>query len=316
MTPSTLFSATLAALALFGGARAQAPDPLMDDLVEPALAWRASKDVVYRASDAPSWEAGSTLGVGKEWMIGPGFLSLDGQVGVAIQEFQIDSGWNLVPELSAGWNVGRLSLDGWGWGLRDDVDWSDYGGGSSIGWSLSDPSSSGGRWSTSLSGSLSEASGSALGLSLRRSSNGERWSTRLSLSASRLWDADLSIPTSTNPRRNLSIRDVADQWQGRLGAGVDRNWHDFAAGAGIAADVRNFEIDPTVSSSTSRRGKGRTSATSGWTGTVDPSASLSWTPGTWEVALTSGYTLEAQTGSGQIEPTATLWTSLSISKSW
>ncbi len=316
MTPSTLSSATLAVLALFGGTRAQAPDPLLDDLVEPAFAWRASKDVVYRASDAPTWEAGSTLGVGKEWMIGPGFLSLDGQVGIAIQEFQIDSGWNLVPELSAGWNVGRLSLDGWGWGLRDDVDWSDYGGGSSIGWSLSDPATSGARWSTSLSGSLSEASGSSLGLSVRRSSNGERWSSRLSLSASRLWDADLSIPTSSNPRRLQVQSDVADQWQGRLSAGLDRNWQDLSAGVGLATDVRAFELDPTLSVSRNSRGKRGSEATTGWTGTVDPSATLSWTPGTWEVSLTSGYTLEAQTGSGQVEPTATLWTSLSTSKSW
>jgi outer membrane usher protein FimD/PapC len=315
MKPSILPTTTLATLVLFGGGALQAQDPLLDDL-EPALVWTAAKNVVYRASETPTWEAGSTLGAGKEWIVGPGFLSLNGQVGFAVQEFQIDSGWSLVPELSAGWNVGRLSLDGWGWGLRDDVEWSDYGGGSSVGWSLSDPATSGARWSTALSGSLSEASGSSLGLSLRRSSNGERWSTRLSLSANRLWDADLSIPTSSNPRRSLVQSDVADQWQGRLSAGLDRNWHDLSAGIGLATDVRAFEIDPTLTANRNARSKRSSQSTTGWTGTADPSASLSWTPGTWEVSLTSGYTLEAQTGSGQLEPTATMWTSLSTSKSW
>ena len=315
MTPSTIPSATLAALAFLGGAPLHAEGPLLDDL-KPAFVWRTSKDVVYRASDTPTWEAGSSLGLGKEWLVGPGFLAVDGQVGFAVQEFQIDSGWSLVPELSAGWNVGRLSLDGWGWGLRDDVEWSDYGGGSSIGWSLSDPSREGAAWSTALSGSLSEASGSALGLSLRRSTRGDRWSTNLSMAARRLWDADLSIPTTTNPRRSLVQSDVADQWQGQFGASVDRNWRDLGAGVGVAADVRSFEIDPAVSSSTSRRGKGGSSATTGWTGTVDPSATLSWTPGTWAIELTSGYTLEVQPTSGAIEPAATAWTSLSTSKSW
>lgn len=315
MKSSTLPSATLAVLTILSGARVQARDPLLDDF-ESAFAWRASKDVVYRASDAPTWEAGSNIGVGKEWLAGPGFLSMDAQVGLAVQEFQIDSGWSIAPELSAGWNVGRLSLDGWGWGLRDDLEWSDFGGGSSVGWSLSDPGSTAARWSTSLSGSLSEASGSALGLSLRRSSYGEQWSTNLSLSARRLWDADLSIPSSTNPRRQQVSSDVADQWQGQFGAGLDRNWQDLSAGVGLSADVRAFEIDPTLSVRRTPRGKRTSDATTGWSGTVDPSASLSWTPGTWEVALTSGYTLEAQTGSGQVEPTATLWTSLSTSKSW
>lgn len=315
MTSSILPSATLAALVLFGGVRIQAQDPLLDDL-EPVLVWTASKDVVYRSSEAPTWEAGSSLGVGKEWFAGPGSLSLNGRMGFAVQEFQIDSGWSLVPELSAGWNVGRLSLNGWGWGLHDDVEWSDYGGGSSVGWSLSDPATSGARWSTSLSGSLSEASGSSLGLTLGRFSNGELWSTRLSLSANRLWDADLSNPTATNPRRSLVQSDVADQWQGRLSAGLDRNWHDLSAGIGLAADVRAFELDPTLTASRNPRSKRSSESATGWTGTVDPGASISWTPGTWEVSLTSGYTLEAQTGSGPVEPTATLWTSLSTSKSW
>lgn len=315
MTPSNIPSATLATLALFAGAPLHAEDPLLDDL-EPALVWRASKDVVYRASDAPTWEAGSTLGLGKEWIVGPGFLAVDGQVGMAIQEFQIDSGWSLVPELSAGWNVGRLSLDGWGWGVRDDLEWSDFGGGSSIGWSLSDPSREGAAWSTALGGSLSEASGSALGLSLRRAAHNERWSTSLSLGLRRLWDAELAIPTSTNSRRKLVTSDVADQWQGQFAAKLDRNWRDLGAGVGIAADVRNFEKEPSLSMSSKSRGKGGSSATTGWTGTVDPSASLSWTPGTWAIELTSGYTLEAQPTSGAIEPTATAWTSLSTSKSW
>lgn len=290
-------------------------DPLLDE-PEPVLAWSLSKDVSYTASSTPTWEAANRVAASHDFAIGSGTLELGGSLGALIDDFQLDSAWSLEPGASVGWTSGRLSLEGWGWGLWNDLGWTDEGGGSSAAWLLGSPDAPGARWSASVHGWLSGNSGSAMGLGISRRSHGERWSTRLSLTARRLWDVESVPQRPSGVRQSLPMTATTDQWQTLVQAGVDRNWQHVSAGVGIDLDAR--ASDAVATTSRSGRGKGASSTSSAfrYSGTLDPYATLSWSPGAWSFTLTSGYTTELQRSKDGIEPIYTPWTSVGTSVDW
>ena len=291
-------------------------DPLLDE-PEPFAQWRVSKEASYTASTSPTWEAATWVGASKEFVPWGNSLTLDGSLGFLTDDFQLDSAWNLEPKASATWSRGRLSLEGGTWGLWSDLGWTDEGGGTDLSWLLTDPASIGPGWKTGVHGWISEHSGSAVGLNLSRRTNGEKWSTDHAVTVRRLWDVDAAKQRPGSVRKTISTANTTDQWQALFQSKVDKNWKDLSFGVGMDLDLR--ASDASAMTSQGSMGKGRMASSTPstqYTGTIDPFADISWTPGTWGFTLTTGWSTDVQQTKGSIEPTSTFWTAVAASKSW
>jgi len=306
---SILAIAALASPPLF------ALDPLMDE-PESFAEWRISKELSYVASSTPTWEAASWVGGSKEIEFGENALNLDGSMGFLADDFQLDSAWNLEPKGSATWSMGRLSIEGWGWGLWNDLGWTDEGAGSDLSLLLTDPDKSVAQWKSGVHGWISRNSGSAMGLSLSRTTHRNAWSTSLALTARRLWDVDAAVQRPGSMRRTTTTN-TADQWQALFQSGLDRNWSSVSVGIGLDIDLRASDVGEM--STQSPMGKGRMSNSSTgyqYTATADPSANVSWTPGSWSFTVTTGWSTDVRQAKGSFQPSASFWTSTVASKSW
>jgi len=316
MKTTAAFLKPILALAALASQPILAFDPLMDE-PEPFAQWKISKEVSYTASNSPTWEAASWFGASKEVGLGETSLNLDGSIGFLADDFQLDSAWNLEPKASATWSRGRLSLEGWGWGLWNDLGWTDEGGGTNLSWLLTDPAAIGSSWRTGVHGWISENSGSAVGLNLSRRSVGDKWSTGFAFTARRLWDVDATQQRPGSVRRAMSSTSTTDQWQALVQTNLDRNWKSVSAGVGLDLDLRASDASAMTSQNSMGKGKMSTSSSSfQYTGTVDPYADVSWTPGTWAFTVTTGWSTDVQQTKGSIQPTSTLWTAVAASKSW
>lgn len=290
-------------------------DPLMDE-ADPSVRWHASKGLAYSGSENPTWQASSWLGASKEFELREGFVEGNGSMGFRADDFQLDSAWNVEPRLSARYTNGRLALEGRGWGLWNDLGWSDAGGGADASWILGSPDAKGASWESGLHGWTSGNSGSAIGASLSRTSEAGPWSTGLTLSARRLWDADADLSARGSLQRTAALASTADQWQALFQGRLDRNWRHISAGIGADLDVRALESVTTAASG--RVGKGRSAATSAFAyqATASPFATLAWRHAAWSLAFASGTTTEVQLSKGGTSPTTTAWSSFDAGVSW
>lgn len=291
-------------------------DPLLDD-AEPFATWTLSKDASYTASSAPTWEMETRLAASKDVALEASSWTLEGSLGFLADDFQLDTAWNLEPRLAASWSKGRLSLEGDGWGLWNDLGWTDEGGGAGATWLVNEPAADQATWKTGVHGWTSEHAGSAIGASVWRHSVGGAWSNGFSTTVRRLWEVDATRAFPGSLRRSASSSAVSDQWQALVQGNVDRNWRTWSAGLGLDLDLRAVDAETSAAASAMGRGK-RTSANASfpYTATLDPSASVSWKSADWGLAATLGSSVDVQRGNGSITPATTFWTSVSATRSW
>ena len=315
MNPRSLHALELVAASAFAPQTLMAFDPLMDE-PEPTATWRLYKEVSYTDGTAPAWQANSWASASREFAVGSTTLELEGAMGFLTQDFQLDTAWNLEPKMSATWSRERLSLEGWGWGLWNDLGWTDEGGGANLSLQLSGMGGDAPVWKTGIHGWTSENSGSAFGIGASRVSNGPRWTSGVTLVGRRLLEVATASPRPGGMRQVQTRSAVADQWQVLLQTSIDRNWKAISAGVGLDLDGRAIESDATSMQGSMGRGSASKMGGTRYTGTIDPYASVAWTPGTWGIVATVGWSTDLQQTKGAVSPVSTLWSSISTSKSW
>lgn len=290
-------------------------DPLMDE-PDPSVRWHASKGLAYSGSENPTWQASSWIGASRELELREGFVEGNASLGFRADDFQLDSAWNVEPRLSARYANGRFALEGHGWGLWNDLGWSDAGGGADASWLLGPRVAAGALWKSGLHGWTSGNSGAAIGASLSRTSDAGPWSTGLTLGARRLWDADADLSSRGNLQRTAAFASTADQWQVLFQSSLDRNWQHISAGIGADVDLRALESVSMVASGRIGKRRSASSSSLAYQATASPFATLSWTPGAWSLTFTSGTTTKVQLSQGGAAPATTVWSSFDAGVSW
>jgi hypothetical protein len=316
MHSPTEMSKWIVALTALGSSPLRAFDPLLDE-PEPFATWNLSQEVSYTASAEPTWETATWFGAAKDFVFEAGSLNLAPSMGILTDDFQLDSAWNLEPKVGATWSKGRFALEGWGWGLWNDLGWTDEGAGSEVSWHLTDPESRDASWKTGVHGWTSGNSGSAIGAGVSRNSKGEAWSSGFSTTLRRLWDVDASRERPGAVRTNVSTSNLADQWQALLQTSLERNGKNLSAGLAVDLDLRATDADVSpATSSTGKGGRASGSSSTQYTSTLDPYATLSWTPGNGSLDVAAGWSVDLERTKGSVEPVSTFWMSVSLGWSW
>lgn len=313
MNPRAIHAIGLVAASALAPQAISAFDPLMDE-PEPAASWRLLKELSYADGVDPAWEASSWASASREFDLGAASMEMEGAMGFLTQDFQIDSAWNLEPKVSATWSWGRLSSEGWGWGLWNDLGWSDEGGGANLSWRISAMEEGEPVWKTGIHGWTSENSGSAVGIEASRVSEGPRWTTGFAFAGRRLLDVATASPRPGGMRRTTGST-VADQWQALIQTSLDRNWRKMSAGVGLDLDARAVESDAAATPGSKEKGGASRTGTR-YAGTIDPYASVSWTPGSWNFAVAAGWSTGLQQAKGAVATVPSLWSSVSTGVSW
>lgn len=194
-----------------------------DPLVDPAPRWSTSlrQSASWTESADPSWAHTTSLKTRREVDSDPAFLTdIHAGVDVLGADFQFDSLWGVQP--TAGISAGLEGIDARldAWALYTEEEWSDAGASLDLTHELLDE----GELSLEAFalGSISENSGSEAGVGLRYGLWSSSFNLDASLSASRLFDADISSVTRVTGKRAVTTNPVGDQWAFRFepGAGV------------------------------------------------------------------------------------------------
>lgn len=292
-------------------------DPLVDEEEASPFSWSVGEDITWIPDSDPAWQAESWAAASYDQALGGGMLSTGANLAWLVEDFRFDSGWSLQPRLSTAWTRDRLGLSGSVWGLVDQEEWIDQGASGTATWRLTKPGSEGAAWKTSLTGWISEASGSGIGMALARSTGGD-WSTSQSVALRYLLDVDLATTAASSKKTIVKAgTTTGDQWQLLLHADVSREWETVSAGPGLDIDLRVYDAS-TTRTTMSGKGKGMSSSagtTTMTTESVDPYGQISWTPGSWTFSVLSGWTFEFR--KAKLSSTSGgFWSQVSVGYDW
>jgi hypothetical protein len=220
-------------------------------LVDPAPAWSSSlrQSASWTESADPAWAHTTSLKTRREVDSDPAFLTdIHAGVDVLGAGFQFDSLWGFQPTGGVSARLAGLDAGLDAWALYTEEEWSDAGASVDLTRELLDE----GELSLEAIafGSISENSGSEAGVGLRYGLWSSSFSLDASLSASRVFDADLSSVTRLTGKRAVATDLVGDQWAFRFepGAGVR-----FGSG-GIGFDIPMAALRSEVATVSMKKG--------------------------------------------------------------
>lgn len=289
-------------------------DPLVDEDDASPFSWSLGEDATWTPGTDPNWQTESWAAATYGRALGGGMLSTGANLAWQVDDFRFDSGWSIQPKLTALWSRNRLGLTGSVWGLASSENWVDQGASGTAAWRLTEPGTEGAAWKTSLTGWVSDASGSGVGAGLARSTAGN-WSTSQSVALHYLLDVDVAT-TAGSGRKMIQKAGTttADQWQLLLHADISRDWETVSAGPGVDVDLRAYDATSTKMS-TSGKGKGKSASGTTTTESVDPFGQISWTPGSWTFSILSGWTFDFQK-TKLSSTTGGFWSQVSVGYDW
>lgn len=222
-----------------------------DPLVDPAPAWSGSlrQSASWTESADPAWAHTTSLKARREVDSDPAFLTdIHAGVDVLGAGFQFDSLWGIQPTGGISADLGGIDARLDAWALYNEEEWSDAGASLDLSHELLDE----GELSLEALafGSIAENSGSEAGIGLRYGLWSSSFNLDASLSASRLFDADLSSVTRLTGKRAVTTDLVGDQWAFRFepGAGVR------IGGGGIGFDIPMAALRSELTTTSMKKG--------------------------------------------------------------
>lgn len=312
----TFVPPALAFLAATGLSFAQ--DPAFEE-EESSLGARVAQSASWSEDADPAWYHATSASVA--WMPAANELGVDElRAGVDLigSDFQFDSLWALEPNAGISWSRGIASVDVNGWGSLNGGDsLTDMGADAELSFLVAqiDPD----LYFLSLSGSISDASGSEAGVGARWSRTTGRYRFDAGLSATRKWEVDLYTLAQNMPRRVTATSDYGDQWVFGSSTGVRILLGDFSLSPRLSASAIRSELETSRMSGRGKRSSSasmKTSTTSLWSLDATPTVRLSWSKGPFDVTGTLGSTSSyALSSKGETEPYLP-WGSVSMGLNW